>query len=82
MMGVVIAFLTLRSEQRRERRIEREAQQKRHEDNLAALEKVRLEIATLKHLDDCMDEVKDNLKELHDVIYGRVIQQPAPKRRK
>ena len=64
LMGVLIAFLSLRSEHRRERRSEREAQDRRHIQNLEALQSIRVEIATMKHLDVCMDEVKEELKEL------------------
>jgi len=64
LMGVLIAFLSLRSEQRKQRRLEREAQDRRHIQNLEALQAIRVEIAGMKHLDACMDEVKAELREL------------------
>jgi len=64
LMGVIIAFLSLRSEHRKQRRIEREAQDRRHIQNLEALQAIRVEIATMKHLDVCMDEVKEEIREL------------------
>jgi cell shape-determining protein MreC len=62
--GVFFVFLKLRTEHRAE-------QMKRHEENLHALEHIRIELTRLKHLDDCMDEVKAELKELRKAIQGR-----------
>lgn len=67
-LGVVIAFLTLRSEHRKQRRLEREAQDRRHIQNLEALQAIRVEIATMKHLDQCMDELKTEVKELRQAM--------------
>ncbi len=60
--GVFFVFLKLRQEHRAE-------QAKRHEENLASLEQIRIELTRLKHLDDCMDEVKAELKELRTRRY-------------
>lgn len=62
--GVGVAFVKLRYDHRKET-------EKRHEDNLHALEHIRIELTRMKHLDDCMDEVKAELKELRKTIQGR-----------
>ncbi len=62
--GVCFAFIKLRHDHRAE-------QQKRHEENLHALEHIRIELTQLKHLDDCMDEVKAELREWRKAIQGR-----------
>jgi hypothetical protein len=62
--GVGVAFVKLRYDHRTE-------QGKRHEENLHALEQIRIELTRLRHLDDCMDEVKAELKELRRVLHDR-----------
>lgn len=61
-ISVVFALFALLSKAK-------ERTEKRHEQNLCALNEIRLEISKLAHLDPCVDELKEEILRLRERIH-------------
>lgn len=59
--GVLIAYLALRNDKREE-------EDKKHKENLEQLIEIKMALENVKHLDECVDELKKQFNEFHQMF--------------